>query len=156
MSGLTFIIILLALILGFAAGWFFNRYQRERLLKGQQDKADSILRIANEQARLIETQARESALKLVQAAEGELKERRVELNKETERLDKRRSEVDSRADKQEQRREERQGVACKLHLSQTDEQIVGERERKEDDVTRSAAVQGVPDPRERRHDERPS
>ena len=103
MSGLTIIIILLALILGFAAGWFFNRYQRERLLKGQQDKADSILRIANEQARLIESQARESALKIVQAAETELKERRIELNKETERLDKRRSEVDSRADKLEQR-----------------------------------------------------
>ena len=103
MSGLTIIIILLALILGFAAGWFFNRYQRERLLKGQQDKAESILRIANEQARLIESQARESALKIVQAAETELKERRIELNKETERLDKRRSEVDSRADKLEQR-----------------------------------------------------
>jgi ribonucrease Y len=103
MSGLTIIIILLALILGFAAGWLLNRYQRERLLKGQEDKAESILRIANEQARLIETQARDGALKIVQAAEGELKERRVELNKETERLDKRRTELDGRADKLEQR-----------------------------------------------------
>src|SRR5512146_1227853 len=103
MSGITFIIVLLALILGFAAGYLFNRYQRERLLKGQQDKADSILRIANEQARLIESQARESAVKIVQAAETELKERRIELNKETERLEKRRSELDSRVDRLEQR-----------------------------------------------------
>ena len=104
MSGLTtIIIILLALLLGFAGGYLFHRFQRERLLKGQQDKAESILRVANEQARLIESQARESALKIVQAAETELKERRIELNKETERLDKRRSEVDGRADKLEQR-----------------------------------------------------
>src|SRR5512135_838221 len=103
MSALSIIIVLLALILGFVAGYLFNRYQRERLLKGQQDKADSILKIANEQARLIETQARDSATKIVQAAESEIKERRIELNKETERLDKRRSELDSRADKLEQR-----------------------------------------------------
>jgi ribonuclease Y len=103
MSALSIIIVLLALILGFAGGYLFHRYQRERLLKGQQDKADSILKIANEQARLIETQARESATKIVQAAESEIKERRIELNRETERLDKRRTELDSRVDKLEQR-----------------------------------------------------
>jgi ribonuclease Y len=104
MSAISIIIgLLIGAILGFAAGYLFNRYQRERLLKGQQDKADSILKIANEQARLIETQARDSATKIVQAAEGEIKERRIELGKETERLEKRRSEVDSRADKLEQR-----------------------------------------------------
>jgi ribonucrease Y len=103
MSAISIIIVLLALILGFAGGYFFSRYQRERLLKGQQDKADSILKIANEQARLIEAQARESATKIVQASETEIKERRIELSKETERLDKRRSELDSRVDKLEQR-----------------------------------------------------
>src|SRR5512140_138149 len=103
MSAISIIIVLLALVLGFVAGYLFNRYQRERLLKGQQDKADSILRIANEQARLIERQARDSAAKIVLASETEIKERRIELGKETERLDKRRSELDSRADKLEQR-----------------------------------------------------
>jgi ribonuclease Y len=52
---------------------------------------------------LIESQARESATKIVQAAESEIKERRIELNKETDRLDKRRSELDSRVDRLEQR-----------------------------------------------------
>ena len=39
----------------------------------------------------------------MQAAEAEIKERRIELNKETERLDKRRSELDSRVERLEQR-----------------------------------------------------
>ena len=39
----------------------------------------------------------------MQAAEAEIKERRIELNKETERLDKRRTELDGRAERLEQR-----------------------------------------------------
>src|SRR5574341_2383839 len=90
---------ILLVILGIAIGYYFYRYQRERMLKNQQDKADSILKIANEQARLIETQARDSATKIVQAAETEIKERRIELNRETDRLDKRRTEMENRAEK---------------------------------------------------------
>ena len=103
MSPINLIIDLLALIVGGAAGYFLHRYQAEQAAKARQDKADNILKIANEQARLIETQARENAVKIVQAAEAEIKERRIELNKEAERLDKRRSELDSRADRLEQR-----------------------------------------------------
>jgi ribonuclease Y len=75
----------------------------EQRAKGQQDKADIILKGANEQARLIESQARDNASKITHAAESEIKERRAELNKESDRLDKRRSELDSRADRLEQR-----------------------------------------------------
>ncbi len=103
MNPINILIDLLALGVGLIAGYFFHRYQAERALKNQQDKADNILKVANEQARLIESQARENATKIVQAAEGEMKERRIELNKETDRLDKRRSELDSRGDKLEQR-----------------------------------------------------
>ena len=103
MNPISIIIALLALALGAAAGYLFHRYQREQLLKGRQDKADSILKIANEQATLIVTQARDSATKIVQASETEIKERRIELGKETDRQEKRRSELDSRADKLEQR-----------------------------------------------------
>jgi ribonucrease Y len=91
------------LIVGVFIGYFYHRFQNERDLRNQQEKAESILKVANEQARLIETHARESATKIVQAAESEIKERRIELGKEAERLDKRRSELDSRADKLEQR-----------------------------------------------------
>jgi len=97
------IVVLLALIAGAAAGYFFQRYQTEQRIKNQQDRADNILKGASEQARLIESQARESATKIIQASEAEIKERRIELNKDTDRLEKRRSELDSRVDKLEQR-----------------------------------------------------
>lgn len=103
MNLISIAIDLLVLIVGVTAGYLFHRYQRERAVRGQQDRADSILKIANEQARLIDAQARESATKIVQAAETEIKERRIELGKEADRLDKRRSEIESRADKLEQR-----------------------------------------------------
>ena len=100
---IVFVITLLALIAGGVAGYFFQRYQAEQKAKNQRERADNILKVANEQARLIESQSRENATKIIQAAESEIKERRIELNKDTERLDKRRSELDSRVDKLEQR-----------------------------------------------------
>ena len=103
MNSISIIVGVLALILGVAAGYFYHRYQSDRALKNQQDKAENILKAAAEQARMIESHARESATKIVQASESEIKERRLELNRETERIDKRRSEVDSRSDKLEQR-----------------------------------------------------
>jgi ribonuclease Y len=103
MNPIAWIIGVIFLIVGAVAGYFFHRYQAEVLRRNQQEKADSILRGASEQARLIESQARENAVKIVQAAEAEIKERRIELNKETDRLDKRRSELDSRVDRLEQR-----------------------------------------------------
>ncbi|MGA7192459.1 MAG: ribonuclease Y [Anaerolineales bacterium] len=103
MNAISIIIAFLALVIGGVAGYFYHRNQSDRALKNQQDKADNILKVANTQARLIETQARESATKIVQASESEIKERRIELNKEADRFDKRRSELDSRADKLEQR-----------------------------------------------------
>src|SRR5688572_32935654 len=95
--------IIFALALGGVLGYLFHRYQADKALKNQQDKAENILKGASEQARLIESQARENAVKIVQAAETEIKERRIELNRETDRLDKRRPELDSRVDRLEQR-----------------------------------------------------
>ncbi len=103
MNPIVILISMLALFVGIAAGYYYHRYQAEKALKNQQDKAENILKGANEQARLIESQARDNATKIVQAAEAEIKERRIELNRETDRLDKRRSELDSRVDKLEQR-----------------------------------------------------
>ncbi len=85
MNAISIIIGVLALVVGGVAGYFYHRNQSDRALKNQQDKADNILKVANTQARLIETQARESATKIVQAAESEIKERRIELGKEADR-----------------------------------------------------------------------
>src|SRR5574339_646032 len=103
MSWITVLLSIVMLAAGVAIGYFFHRYQADIALKNQQDKAENILKGASEQARLIESQARENAVKIVQAAEAEIKERRIEVNKESERLDKRRSELESRADRMEQR-----------------------------------------------------
>lgn len=100
---MTIMVAILALVVGGFLGYFLHRYLAERAREDQQQRADSILKGANEQARLIETQARENAVKIVQVAEAELKERRLEVNRETERLDKRRSEVEARSEKLEQR-----------------------------------------------------
>jgi len=103
MNLINFVVDILVLVVGVTAGYFFHRYQAEQAAKAKQDKAENTLKIANEQARLIERQSRESATKIVQAAESEIKERRIELNKETDRLDKRRSELDGRVDRLEQK-----------------------------------------------------
>jgi ribonuclease Y len=103
MTPIIFLIDFITLVIGVAAGYFFHRYQAEQAAKARNEKADNILKIANEQARLIESGSRDNATKIVQAAESEIKERRIELNRETERLDKRRGELDARFDKIEQR-----------------------------------------------------
>ncbi len=100
---LIYLIGFLTLLIGSVLGYLFNRYLGNKAFKDQQQKAESILNGANEQARLIETQARENAAKIIQNSEGEIKERRQELSRETERIDKRRSELDQRADRLEQR-----------------------------------------------------
>ena len=97
------LLILIALAGGAAGGYFLHRYQVDKANRDRQEKAANILKVANEQARLIESQARESAVKITQAAEQDVKERRAENSREAERLDKRRTELESRADKLEQR-----------------------------------------------------
>lgn len=103
MNLVDILIMLLALIVGALAGYFFYRYQAERAAKAKQEKAEDILKAAQTQASLIVKGAQDNSTKIIQAAESEIKERRIELNKETDRLEKRRSELDARFDKLEQR-----------------------------------------------------
>jgi len=103
MTPLSLSIDILALIVGVLIGYFFHRYQADRAAKARQDKADDIIKAAQTQAGMIVKGAQDNAAKIIQTAESEIKERRVELNRETERLDKRRAELDSRFDKMEQR-----------------------------------------------------
>jgi ribonuclease Y len=93
----------LTLIAGFAAGYFFNRYQVEKKRREEQAKAQGIIQEATEKASKIELDARAKALKIVQDSEKDINQRRNELNREVERLDRRRSELDGRAERLEQR-----------------------------------------------------
>lgn len=93
----------MALILGLLVGYMTHRFQEDRRKQNDQSKADDILKGASEQARLIEIQARDNALKVLQDAEKELKERRHEINQDESRLQKRRTELDNRVEKLETR-----------------------------------------------------
>jgi ribonucrease Y len=78
-----------------------NLYDKFRL--EQQNKADNVLSLAKEDARRIEIEARDRALKLMQDAESDLGRRRNELSREEERLQKRRTDLDHRVERLEQR-----------------------------------------------------
>ena len=103
MEPLAYALIALALIVGLAIGYFISRTQIARAQRQQQDKADRILLEAKEQAKTVELQARDAALKISQGAEAEINRLRSELNKEEERLQHRRTELDTRMDRLEQR-----------------------------------------------------
>ena len=100
---IDYLIMGLALVVGLMVGYFFNRYLSEKAQRQQGEKAEKILDQAKEQARIIEIQARDNALKSAQAAETEIGRLRSELNREDERLQKRRSELDLRVERLEQR-----------------------------------------------------
>jgi len=93
----------LTLLLGLAIGFFISRAQTEKAQRNQRDKAEKFLQETREQARTIEIQARDNALKISQAAEGEIARLRSDLNREDERLQKRRAELDGRVEHLEQR-----------------------------------------------------
>jgi ribonuclease Y len=97
------IIAVLTLLLGLAVGFYISRAQTEKAQRNQRDKAEKALQETREQARNIELQARDNALKISQGAEGEITRLRTELSREDERLQKRRAELDSRVEKMEQR-----------------------------------------------------
>jgi len=65
--------------------------------------ADDIIAAATEEARLVQLEAKDDALKITRQAENELQQRRSELNKEDDRLVKRREELDRRFDQMQQR-----------------------------------------------------
>ena len=103
MNPLTPLIPLLALGLGILIGYIIKKFRVEQAEKAKQEKADDTVKAAQMQANMIVKGAQDNATKIISAAESEIKERRIELNKDTERLEKRRSELDSRFDKIEQR-----------------------------------------------------
>ncbi len=75
----------------------------QRKSKEEQAKLDSKVQKAQEEARTIELQAKDNALKVMQSAEAENARRRGELSREDDRLQKRRTELDHRFERLEQR-----------------------------------------------------
>jgi ribonuclease Y len=79
-------------------------------------KADNAIQVATEKAKLIEIEAKDKSLKVMQDAEGEVQRRRADILREDDRLQKRRAELDHRIERLEQREQnlnKRQGAMDK-------------------------------------------
>ena len=94
---------IIALLVGGAIGYAVNHYVNKQQMQRHQTTAEDIIKGATEQARLIEIQARDDALKITREAEEDVAKRRHELNEEENRIQTRRDEQDSRAERLEQR-----------------------------------------------------
>lgn len=103
MNPIIYLVAGLTLLLGLAVGYFISRLQYDRAQRRQRDAAEKMLSDTREQARKIEIQARDDALKIVQSSEAEVSRRRADLGREEDRLQKRRAELDTRVERLEQR-----------------------------------------------------
>lgn len=81
----------------------FVQLFKARYLRDRQNEADVLLHQAQENARTMELEAKDKALRIMQNSEEELARRRGELNQEEERLQRRRNEMDNRVDRLEQK-----------------------------------------------------
>jgi ribonuclease Y len=119
------------LLIGAVIGYYIKQAQYKKLQLEKRVEAERLLDEAKEQARLIEIQARDQALEVIQKAEGDIERRRNEINREEDRLQKRREELDGRLDRLEKREQvlnKRQSLVDKraneidrLHEQQTEE-----------------------------------
>jgi ribonuclease Y len=100
---LPYLLAVLALVVGAAFGFFIGRAKTESARREQREKIEKMIIEAREQAKNVELQARDTALRTTQAAEAEINRLRSELNREEERLQKRRAELDTRMERLEQR-----------------------------------------------------
>ena len=103
MEPISFVIAGLTLIVGLVVGIYINRFRSEKAQTLLREKNEKLISEAREQARTIELQARDNALKISQAAESEITRLRSELTREEERLQHRRAELDTRVERLEQR-----------------------------------------------------
>jgi len=99
-TGITIAICIAAvLVLSFVGGQIIARMLRN----SEREKTEQMLQEAREKAKVIELEARDTALKIKQDSESEISRRRNELSHEDERLQKRRAELDARIERMEQR-----------------------------------------------------
>ncbi len=107
MGPIDVVLVLLILLVDVAAvaglTYFLTRQANEKFRRDQTSRADNIIAIANENARTIELEAKDKALKFIQEGEADIMRRRKEVSAEEERLTKRRVDLDHRMERLEQR-----------------------------------------------------
>ncbi len=99
-----FIVIILAMCaLVYVVASILSKSMNEKFMREQQNDAENIILVSREKAQLIESDAKDNAIKILNEAENDIQKRRAALVKEDERLQKKRTDVDHRLEKIEQR-----------------------------------------------------
>ncbi len=102
--GLIIALIIIFFIVGSAAAiYYITKSLNKKFIKKQESEANNIISVSHDKAQVIESEAKDKALKTLNDAEGELQRRRTEAAKEDDRLLKKRSDLDHRLEKLEQR-----------------------------------------------------
>jgi ribonuclease Y len=101
--GFLIIVVIASLVVIAIVTFLLVRFFVSRFKKEQIEKADNLIQAATEKAKLIEIEARDKALKLVQESESEIARRRQDIMREDDRQQKRRAELDHRIERLEQR-----------------------------------------------------
>ena len=101
--GNNVLILVIVCMVSIAIGYIISSALAQRKTKEQQTKLNTMVQKAQEEARTVELQAKDNALKVMQSAEAENARRRGELTREDDRLQKRRTELDHRFERLEQR-----------------------------------------------------
>ncbi len=99
----TGLILLVDIVVVAILSYLGAKYFAQKMGSEQRRMAEEALQEAKEKARVTELEARDSAIKIKQEAEGEISRRRMELSKEEDRLQNRRVDLDQRFERLEQR-----------------------------------------------------
>jgi len=94
--------LLLVLVLSYVGSQILVRM----IGKATKESSEEILQQAREQAKNVELEARDAAIKIKQEAETDISRRRIELSNEDDRLQKRRADLDHRLERLEQREQQ--------------------------------------------------
>ena len=101
--GIPVWIFVTCIVLMAAACYFLANYlaksMNEKFIREQQQDAENIILVSREKAQLIESDAKDNAIKTLKEAENEIQKRRGELTREDERLQKKRVDLDHRVEK---------------------------------------------------------
>ena len=87
---LEIVTILITIPLGYIIGYLYKQNKTEKALLVQKEESEKLLDDAREQVRIMEVQARDQALDVLQKAESEVARRRNEVAREEDRSQKRR------------------------------------------------------------------
>ena len=106
-AGIPVWIFILCILLIAGVAYFLVNYlarsMNEKFVREQQQDAENIILVSREKAQLIESDAKDNAIKILKEAENEIQGRRTELTREDERLQKKRTDLEHRQEKLEQR-----------------------------------------------------